>query len=80
MTQFVLGLMAGAVLGVLLAIIAAGVSRRGTEKSLLFGRPMVFGELRRAPTPNHKLPKPLSRPTARWWPSRGRRTCSWPAT
>jgi hypothetical protein len=39
-----------------LAIIGAGISRRGTEKSLSFGRSMDFGELRRAPTPSHKLP------------------------
>ena len=42
-----------------LAIIGAGISRRGTEKSLSLERATVFGRLRRAPTLSPKLPKPL---------------------
>ena len=39
-----------------LAIIGAGISKRGTEKSWSFERAMVFGDLRLAPTLSHKLP------------------------
>jgi hypothetical protein len=42
-----------------LAIIGAGISRRGTEKSWSFERAMVIGRLRSAPTLSPKLPKPL---------------------
>ena len=42
-----------------LAIIGAGISKRGAEKPLSLGRSVVFGDLRLAPTPSHKPPKPL---------------------
>jgi hypothetical protein len=41
------------------AIIDAGISRRGSEKSCSFERATVFGDLRRAPTLSPKLSKPL---------------------